>query len=82
MCFDCFAGVFAELTPGTLPPPLSLSDHEVRSRRPPPCLRLLSLRTPENAWCCSSTPMARWPVQVPSVGDGYKFLLTSRDVPW
>ena len=49
MCFDCFAGVFAELTPGTLPPPLSLSDHEVRSRRPPPCLRLLSLRTPENA---------------------------------
>ena len=49
ICFDCFVGVFPELAPGTIPPPLSLSGHEVRSRRPTPHLRALSPRTPENA---------------------------------
>jgi len=25
MCFDCFVGVFPELAPGTIPPPMSMS---------------------------------------------------------
>jgi len=25
ICFDCFVGVFPELAPGTIPPPLSMS---------------------------------------------------------